>query len=324
MVILEKAKEIKKIIEESSSVYITAHKFLDLDALGSSIGIYEYAKKLNKKPVIIINDKRHELAVKRVLENIETKYSIKRSSKIKDRINNKSLLVVVDTNKEELLQDPTLLELFDNVLVIDHHETTKASIKKGLLVIDERASSACEMVTYLLMNKKANITKDVATILLSGIVLDTNNYILKTSSETFKASSFLMDQGAEISGVQSVLKQDLQDFVSRIKVITNAKTYKKVAISTAKSSIHYRREDLAKISDALLQFNNITTSFVIGKLDKTTTGISARSMNENVDVGKILSLLGGGGNHFEAGARIEKKSIKEVEQELKNKIKEII
>ena len=317
----ENIKEIKKIIEESSSIYIMGHKYLDLDALGAGIGIYEYAKSLNKKPILIINDKKNEKGVARELEKIANSYNIKRSNKVKPRINDKSVLIIVDTNKKSLLQAPDLLELFKTVLVIDHHETSPDTIKDATLIIEE-ASSACEMVTNILEQSKTKINSNTATILLSGIVLDTNNYTLKTTAETYRASYILASIGANPNEVQGLLKQNLKDYSERQKVITNAKTYKKIAISTAKSSIYYRREDLAKIADALLQFNNIETTFVIGKLDRTTVGISARSQG-NIDAGAVLAQLNGGGNKHEAGSRIENKTIKEVEEELKKLIKDL-
>ena len=322
MEIIDKSKEIENLISNSSSVYILGHRYLDLDALGSAIGMYEYSKTLNKTPVIIINDEKHENGVARVLEKVGNNYDIKRSNEIINYIDDNSLLIVVDTNNKNLIQDPSLIELFKNIIVIDHHDITSDSIDKGLRVIDE-SSSACEMVSFFLEHNGLNIDKIVATILLSGIILDTNNYVLKTNANTFRASAYLADLGANPNDVQLLLKQELSDYIARQEVITNAKIYKNIAVSTAESSITYRREDLAKVADALLLFNNITTSFVIGKLDENTTGISARSTSD-IDVGKVLMNLGGGGNKSEAGARIENKSIGEVEQELRETLKNII
>ncbi len=322
MEIIEKSKEIKKLISSSSSVFILGHRYLDLDALGSALGMYEYAKTLDKEPIIIINDEKHERGVARALEKVANNYNIQKSSKIKNIIDDKSLLIVVDTNNKNIIQDPSLLELFNNVLVIDHHDITSDTIDKGLRIIDE-SSSACEMVSFFLEENKITINKMLATILLSGIILDTNNYVLKTNANTFRASAYLADLGANPNDVQSLLKQELKEYVARQEVITNAKIYKNVAVSSAESTITYRREDLAKVADTLLLFNNITTSFVIGKLDNDTVGISARSTSD-IDVGKVLMNLGGGGNKNEAGARIENKSIREVEEELKKTLKNII
>ena len=102
------------------------HRYLDLDALGASIGMYEYVKSKGKKPVIIINDRRLEKGVKKALDSFKNTISIKRSSKI--HLNNKSILIIVDTNKDYLLQDPTIVNMFDKVVVVDHHDTNDQTI----------------------------------------------------------------------------------------------------------------------------------------------------------------------------------------------------
>lgn len=322
MTLIDKKKEIDKLIENSSSVFIMGHKYLDLDAIGSAIGMYEYLKEFNKKPTIIINDRKLEPGVKKIIDKMNDLYSINKSKKIKLKINENSLLIIVDTNKESLLQDTNFFSFFQNVIVIDHHDLKETSINKGLVIVDEEASSTCEMVADFLEYSKTPIDEDIATILLSGIVLDTNNYVLKTTTNTFRASYILAQKGADPSYVQYLLKQNLKEYIERQKVVTNVKMIKNIAISCAKSTLTYRREDLAKIADTLLQFNNIEASFVIGKLDKKNVGISARSLG-NINVGEILENLNGGGDNHEAGARIENVSIKKIEMELKEILKKI-
>ena len=147
MELLENKGKLDECIDTATGIYIMGHRYLDLDALGASIGIYEYIKSKGKKPVIVINDRKFEKGVKKVLDSLNNSFTIKRSSRIKNKITNKSLLVIVDTNKEYLLQDPTILNLFDNIVVIDHHDTNEQTIKNGLIIIDRNASSTCEMIT---------------------------------------------------------------------------------------------------------------------------------------------------------------------------------
>ena len=320
MKLIDKKNEINNLIKKASSIFIMGHKYLDLDAIGSSIGMYEYVKTFNKKATIIINDRRIEAGVKKILDKLDGLYQIKRSNKIKLKINEESLLIIVDTNKQALLQDSSLLDMFKNVLVIDHHDFGESSINKGLMIIDEETSSTCEMIAEFLNDSNVNTNEVVSTALLSGIVLDTNNFVLKTTENTFKAAYILTKNGANPSYVQYLLKQDVKKYIARQKVITNVKVVKNVAISVAKSTEQYRREDLARIADTLLLFNKIEASFVIGKLDKKTIGISARSVG-TLDVGELLEKLGGGGNANEAGARIENSTIKKVELNLKELLK---
>ena len=86
--------------------------------------------------------------------------------------------------------------------------------------------------------------------------------------------------------------------------------------------MYYRREDLARIADTLLIFDNIEASFVIGKLDDKSIGISARSLG-NINVGKILEDFNGGGDEFVAGASISNTTIMKVEEKLKDIIREL-
>jgi c-di-AMP phosphodiesterase-like protein len=322
MEILKRIKELNNIIDTSSNIFIMGHRFIDLDAIGGSVGMYEYVKCRKKSPVIIVNDVRFEKGVKKALDKMRNDYNIQRSFKIKNKINDKSLLIIVDTNKDYLLQDKNLLQLFNNIVVIDHHDLNNQSINNGLIIVDENSSSTCEMVAELLEKENINIKDTVATILLSGIVVDTNNFVIKTTKETYRMSYLLAEQGAKPEYVQYLLKQDIKNYVERQKVITNVKQIKNIAVSTGKSTVRYRREDLAKIADTLLQFDKIEASFVVGKLENENVGISARSLG-NINVGKILEYFNGGGDENEAGACIENSTIKKVYDELKGIIKSL-
>ncbi len=320
MEILNYVEKINEKIENASNIFIMGHKYIDLDAISSALGVYKYVTSKNKKASIIINDTSIEKGVKKVLSKVKSNYSIKKSKDVCNLINQDSLLIIVDTNREYLLQDKDFASYFENIIVIDHHDTTEQSMKKGLIIIDRDASSACEMITDLLENEHVNVDKDLATFLLSGIVIDTNNYVVKTTSNTYKTSYILTTWGANPIDVQYLLKQDVKEYVARQKVITNVKQINNVALTRGITNIKYRREDLAKIVDTLLQFDKIEASFVVGVLDNGNIGISARSLG-NINVGQILEKFNGGGDEHEAGASIENTSIKRVEKELKNIIK---
>ena len=307
--------KINRLIDKANNIYIMGHRYIDLDAIASSAGIYHLAKSKNKKASIIINDKKLEVSSKKLINEMFKSYRIINSNEIKN-INDDDLLIIVDTNKEALLQDKTLFQKINNVIIIDHHDYNDECIKKGLVIIDEETSSACEMITEILLHNNFEIVPNLATILLSGIVLDTNNFVLKTGANTYKMAYELTTRGAKPLYVQYLLKQNLKDYVARQKAITNIKKIKNVAISCTSQRVTYRREDLAKISDTLLQFNGIEASFVIGKLDNGNIGISARSMGK-IDVGKILENFDGGGDNHEAGASIENSTTKEIEKKIR-------
>ena len=306
---------IKKVIKKSNNVFIMGHKNLDLDAIGACIGVKAICDYFNKDSYIIIDDKENELSVAKVLEEVKDEVKITTSDDIADFCKNNSTLVIVDTNKTNMVQNDRILHYFANIIVIDHHQETDQTIN-GINIINESKSSACEMVANLIERYKAPLNEHDATIVLSGIVLDTNNFIKKTKSETYYAACFLTALGANPKKVQYYLKENLKDYIIRNKVIVNTELLNgKYAITVGDSNTVYKREELAKIADTLLNFNSVLASFVIGNREDGGIGISARSEGK-VNVGKITEKLGGGGDNFNAASVIQNSNLEEVKKEL--------
>lgn len=326
MSIIKQRKELNKAINNAKTVFLMAHKDLDLDALGSSIGLYMLLKKRKKECYIIIDDLTHELGVEKVLRELEGCIKIIKSENIEKYINpkeHKNLLIVIDTNKQELVQNKEVLKKINKKLVIDHHDLGKTSIKDAVMINDTEISSACEMITSLIEFYDVEIESYYATVLLAGIVLDTNNFMLKTTPETYYAAYYLTSLGASAKKVQYLLKQDINEYTERQKLLAGIETINgRIAITKATPHTIYRREDLARVADTLLFFNNIEASFVIGKISKDVVGISGRSLG-NYEINKILEKLGGGGSDYEGAAKFENMPISKVEQLLKKTIKEM-
>lgn len=325
MSIINERRKINKAINKAKNVFLMAHKDLDLDALGSSIGMYMLLKRRKKKCYIIIDDKTHEPGVEKILRELDGVIEIIKSENYDEYANpkeDKNLLIVLDTNKTELVQSPDLLKKIDNKLIIDHHDLGKTSIKDGIMINDNKVSSACEMVTNLIEYYDVEIDSYYATILLAGIVLDTNNYTLNTTAETFYTSYYLTSLGASAKKVQYLLKQDIEEYTERQKLMAGIETLEgNVAFTKATQNTIYRREDLAKVAETLLFFNNIEASFVVGRIGKNTIGVSARSLG-SYDISKILDKVGGGGDTFSGAAKFEDSTVNKVAQDIKALIKE--
>ena len=324
MEIVKNKRKLNKYLKKANNIFIMAHKDLDLDALGSSIGMYTILTKKKKKCFLIIDDKEHELGVSKILKELEGCLNIIKSSDLDSKLEkseNKNLLLILDTNKKDLVQSEIALKKITKKVVIDHHSPGKTTIKDAFLIIDEEVSSTCEMITNLIETYDIELESYYATILLSGIVLDTNNFTLKTTADTYYSAYFLASLGASAKKVQYLLKQDLEEYTERQKLLTRIEILdNKIPFTKATPYTIYRTEDLAKSADTLLFFNNIEASFVIGKIGKDTVGISARSLG-NFDISAILEELGGGGDDYNGAVKFDKKNISEVEELLKKEIK---
>ena len=231
-------------------------------------------------------------------------------------MDSRSLLVIVDTNRPEQVQVPELLEVFGRVAVIDHHRRAATYIEDAAFNYHEPyASSASELVTELLQYivEPADVFRLEAEALLSGIVLDTKNFTMRTGGRTFEAAAFLRRSGADTGEVKRLFQNNLEDAVSKYSIIQNAKLYHgHIAVAAAQKTVG--RVTAAQAADELLNIVGIQTSFVLYP-DGERVVISARSSGDtNVQV--ILEKLGGGGNAAVAGAQVPGKSLEKVTAEL--------
>ena len=317
-------KELNKLIIKelllSKEVFLVAHNNIDLDAFASMAGFSLLAKKYKNKVYIIIDDKEIESSTKIAISVMKSKVNIIKLKEVENLITNKSVLFVLDTNKQNRICVKDLLDKFKKVIVIDHHSKNPDTIKDAHIYIDEKATSTCEIVASLLHRFRVKVPRTYATIMLGGIVLDTNNFMYKMTRNSFYYCYYLSTKGADINEAQLYFKQDLQEYVNRSKIIANTDIKGEIAIATGKQGRVYKSQDLAKTADLLLEFKGIKTSFAIGHLDSNKVGISMRSVGKT-NAGKLMESFGGGGNKTEAAAVIENKSLKKVYEELQEKIK---
>ena len=313
-------KKITKLFKKSKHVFIMSHNNLDLDALGSSIGFYDMLSKKKKKCFIIIDEKKHELGVKKILTELEGALRIINSEdvdKYMHKKNKKNLLLILDTNKKNLLQAPNILNKFSKLLVIDHHEIGSKTIETENMFIDTESSSTCEIVEQFIEYYNTKINPYIATVILAGIMLDTNGFSLKTDSATFYSAYYLTSIGASVKKVEYLLKQDLQDYIERQKLLTNIEIKEGIAIAKGTPYAIYRREDLARIADTLLFFDGVEAAFVIAKIDKDEVGVSARSIG-NIDISEIMEKMNGGGDKTGGATKVETEPISKVASKLKS------
>ncbi|CAI9394282.1 Cyclic-di-AMP phosphodiesterase GdpP [Bacillus sp. T2.9-1] len=320
---------LKELVLDSDKVIIMGHKNPDMDAIGAAIGIHKVAQMNQKDAFIVINFQEIDTAVRRLLEEIKKQESLFMKFITPDQAlemaTGDTLLVVVDTHKPSLVIEEHLLNKIEDVVVIDHHRRGEEFIENPLLVyMEPYASSTAELVTELLeyQPKSVKIEMLEATALLAGIIVDTKSFTLRTGARTFDAASYLRGQGADTVLVQKFLKEDIENYVKRAKIIENVQFYKEgIAIATAKEGEVVDSVLIAQTADTLLTMDGIIASFVIAPRGETMMGISARSLGE-INVQIIMESLHGGGHLTNAATQLSNMPMEEVEARLKLAIDE--
>ena len=312
------ASSLSELIVQSSRVFVMGHKMADLDAVGAAAGICCLCRKRGRRVSVVIDPEANAAEPLLVLLRGMPEYAdcFITGQEALLTADNKSLLIVVDTNRPDQVECKPLLESIRRVVVIDHHRRAADYIEQPVLNLHEPfASSASEMVTELLQYalEASDILTNEAAALLAGIVLDTKNFGVRTSSRTFEAAAFLRRIGADTVAVKKLFQNDLSSTVARYKIIQNARLYRqKIAIAALDYTA--TRTIAAQAADELLNISGIETSFVLYPQD-TQTIISARSIGDaNVQV--ILEPLGGGGTAATAGAQVKNKSVPDTLDEL--------
>jgi c-di-AMP phosphodiesterase-like protein len=300
------ANALSELIESSGNVVIMGHRFADLDCLGSAVGMLKAIKSMNKPAVICID--REKNLVKPLLERLEAgSYSPEdfiAPEAALERIHHHTLLIVLDTHVPQVLESLEVYKACRNVVVIDHHRKLVSYIDNAVIFYHEPyASSASEMVTELIQYfpSQPQITKLEAEALLSGVMLDTKNFILRTGVRTFEAAAYLRRVGADTVEVRKLFANSMESYQQKTNLVANAEIYKGCAIAATDYTFEGIKLTAPQAADELMNIAEVRASFVIFLYEKVVN-VSARSMGE-INVQVIMEKLGGGGHLTMAAAQ---------------------
>ncbi|MGD6804600.1 DHH family phosphoesterase [Rossellomorea vietnamensis] len=320
---------LKELMVESDKVIVMGHRMPDMDAIGAAIGVRKVAQMNQKEGYVVVNFNEIDNGVKRLMNEIKSNPDLHSKfispEAALDLMTDDTLLVVVDTHKPSLVIEERLLQRAERVVIIDHHRRGEDFIKNPLLVyMEPYASSTAELVTELLeyQPKHEKISMMEATALLAGIIVDTKSFTLRTGSRTFDAASYLRGQGADTVLVQKFLKEDVETYIKRSRLIETVDFYYDgVAIAKGEEDIIYDPVLIAQAADTLLTMDGVVASFVLSKRTDDLVGISARSLGE-VNVQIIMESLQGGGHLTNAATQIPGVTVGEAERSLKEALDE--
>ena len=320
------------IVSDSDKIIVMGHKRPDFDAVGACVGIYTFSKIVGKECYIILNDSDRDETIQKVMFEIDNSdEQLARvfvdSDEAWELMTPQTTLIVVDTSDASRVIDVAILSKANRKVIIDHHRRGEDIITNPLLTyIEPYASSASELIAELIeyQTKLEKITPVAATIMLGGIVVDTQNFSIRTGSRTFDAAAYLRSNGADPTKVKTILKEPFENFMNRVEIINNSiQKSPEIIMAKAPEDKYYTNVMLAQSADLLLTLKGIECSFSIGYLEEGKVGISARSLG-NINVQLIMEELGGGGHLANAATQIEGINLDEALDRLNDAIDKIL
>lgn len=322
---------LRDLIQDSDQVFVMGHKLPDMDAIGASVGVRKMAEMNQIDGYVVIDFDELDHSVTRLMDEIKSKPALFdrfiSPEEALSKLTDKTLLVVVDTHKPSMVIDEKLLNKSEKVVVVDHHRRGEEFISNTLLVyMEPYASSTAELVTELLeyQPKHDKISMLEATAMLAGIIVDTKSFTLRTGARTFEAASYLRTHGADTVLVQRLLKEDLETYIERSKIVQTVEFFREgIAIGHGEEDSAYSQVLIAQTADILLTMKGVSASFVVAKKVNGEVGISARSLGD-INVQLIMERLGGGGHLTNAASQIKDGNVQESIEQLKQAIVEIV
>ncbi len=321
-----KAQAFEELLVSKEKVIIMAHKRPDADAFGSAIGIYRLVTSLGKKAYVVINEVTDAIRPIYNAFKVGNQYDgvFLTSNEAVSKVDQNTIVVVCDVNRPSMTECEELLSLVPAVVVFDHHRQSNESIKGATLsYIEPFASSACEMIAemYQYFSRNPKLKSQEADAMYSGILIDTDNFLVKTGVRTFEAASYLRKCGADITRVRKMFRSSMVEMKERAQGISNAETFmNKFALSFVvpdPNSADAPTVAVAKTANELLNIENISASFVVTEAEDGVLYVSARSIGDlNVQV--VMEKFNGGGHANVAGAQLAGKTKEEFFAELKD------
>ncbi len=314
------SKAMSDLIAKHEATLIVPHASTDLDAFGAAIGLLHMALVQNKPAHIVLDFDRVDQTCNKVIDMLNREY-VKLMEYIIDpdealsQINQNTLLVIVDHHSPLQMIEPKLLEKTKSIAVIDHHRRVDNALSEVVLsYVEPYASSSVELVVELmeLYNYELEIDSFEATIMLAGMMIDTNNFTYRTGVRTFEAAAMLKMYGADPFKARMILRESLDDIKTKSNLVNSAQIINThFAIAAVHPDAKTDRVQLAKTADELLEIDNIIAAFAIGNIGNDTIAISARSVDRfNVQV--MMEQFGGGGHLNNAAAQVQNGNIPDI------------
>ena len=313
-------------IKSVDQVFVVGHRNLDMDALGSSLGMQLFASNIIDQAYVVYDDQQMASDIQRAIKKLSLEGAdyLLTLSEAMNRVTSRSLLIMVDHSKLALTLSKEFFDRFSQTIVVDHHRRDEDFPENAVIAyIESGASSASELVTELIQfqnSKKNRLNKIQASILMAGIMLDTKKFTSRVTSRTFDVASYLRNRGSDSVVIQDISATNFEEYRAVNELILNGKKIlPNVIVASGPDNTSYDTVVISKAADTMLAMSGIEATFVVSKNTEGYVSISARSRSK-INVQRIMEKMGGGGHFNLAAAQVSDQSISEVTQRLNQEI----
>ena len=294
---------------------VTTHYNADFDALSSMVA----AKKLYPDAILVFPGSQEKSVRDFLIHSAAYFLDIAKPKELDyDAVDT---LILVDTKQRKRIGD--LARLLDKknltIHVYDHHPPTDDDIK-GEVYVTGSTGACVSMLIALLRERDIDLSPEEATIMMLGIYEETGSFQYpSTTKEDFDAASYLLSKGAHVNIVSEILVKELSpEQVYLLHDLIEAATVYNVngidVVITESSSEDYVG-DLAVLVQKFRDMENVNAVIALFRMDDRIYVIG-RSRIPEVDVGHVLTLLGGGGHKEAASATVRESTMEETKTRL--------
>lgn len=290
-------KRIYEEIKKYNNIVIARHIGVDPDALSSQLALRDSIRlTFPEKNVIAIGTGSNKFTYMGKLDKMEN-------------FEGQKLLIVTDTPDTKRI-DGAHPDDYDFVIKLDHHVNIEDFA--DLEVVDEGASSACEVVLKLIDATELECNSEVFSLLYLGLVADSNRFLFNTcTASTFGVvSKFMEKYPIDISKLYNNLylrpmnEVRLEGYISQNMVVTpNKLGY----IQITNDVINQFSIDSASAGNMVNNFNFINEVVIWATITEDVKNeiirISIRSRGPAIN--KVAEIYGGGGHKMASGARVK-------------------
>lgn len=324
---------VKNLLANPKKIAIIPHRSPDGDAMGSTLALYHFLKKLNHQPIVISpNDFPGFLAWLPGSESVLVYENEKES--VTKVLQSAELVFTLDFNALHRTgeMEQVLQKLKVPFVMIDHHQ--KPDNYALVTYSDTSIGSTCQMIYEFIssLGKKDLLDKTIATCLYTGIMTDSGSFRYpSTTSTTHRIVADLIDLGVNNSEIHNLVFDDnsfnrlqlLGRALQNMKVFPEYKTAYTTLSQNELDEFHYKKGDTEGFVNYGLTIKGINFAAIfIENRDENSIKISFRSQGE-FDVNQFSRENFNGGGHINAAGGKSTLSMEETTKKFENLLTKI-